>query len=157
MKISNRTKLPEWIAVWARQAPVFAELIRSHPEVAERMHAIIRFREVKIRLPVAQAVRAVGFPLSTLYARRHRLDGDPASLADRSRIARGVTRRRRDARRGRWRCGWRSSTCAPTTPGGIEKIWKTLLRAGHQISMASVGRVVQELLVNNEIKRIRFR
>jgi len=60
MKIPNRTKLPEWIAVWARQAPVFAELIRSHPEVAERLHAIIRFHEAKTRLPVAQAARAMG-------------------------------------------------------------------------------------------------
>jgi len=60
MKISNRTKLPEWIVVWARQVPVFADLIRSHLEVAERMHAIIRFREAKIQLSVAQAARAVG-------------------------------------------------------------------------------------------------
>jgi len=43
MKISNRTKLHEWIAIWARQAPVFAGLIRSHPEVAERLHTVCVF------------------------------------------------------------------------------------------------------------------
>jgi len=37
IKISIRAKLAEWIAVWARQTAVFAELIRSHPEVAERL------------------------------------------------------------------------------------------------------------------------
>jgi len=85
MKISSRTKLPEWMASLARQAPVFAELIRSHPEVAERLHAIIRFREARTRLPVAQAARAVGYPLSRLYAREGRFNDDPVSLANGSR------------------------------------------------------------------------
>jgi len=60
--------LPEWIAARARQASVFADLIRSHPDVAERLHALIRFRETKNRLPVAQAAQAVSYPQSSLYA-----------------------------------------------------------------------------------------
>jgi len=49
-------------------AAVFVELIRSHPEVAERLHALTRFREAKPRLSVAQSARAVGYPQSAPYA-----------------------------------------------------------------------------------------
>jgi len=124
MKIPNRTKLPEWIAVWARRAPAFSELIQSHPEVAERPYALIRIREAKTRFPVAQAARAVGYPPSTLYAWEGRFAGDPASLTDRSRCRK--TEPRRTARtpqvqaaikRMRTHFAW-----------GNEKLWKTLLR-----------------------------
>jgi len=153
MKISNRTKLPEWIAVRARRAPVFAGLIRSHPEVAGRLHAPIRFRETKPRLPVAQAAQAVGRPQSTLYAREGRFDGDPSSLADRSRRRKTVpqrTARTLEARAAILDMRTRFAR-------GIEKLRKTLRRAGHQIAQANVGRVVQELLANGEIEPIRFR
>jgi len=64
--------------------------------VAERLYALTRFREAKPRLSVAQSARAVGYPQSALYAWENRLDGDQASLADRSQ--RRKTARRRTAR-----------------------------------------------------------
>jgi len=155
MKISNRAKLPEWMPSLARQAPIFAELIRSHPQVAGRLHKLMSIVGYDcIRRPVAQReLRTVGYPLSTLYAWEDRSNDDPASLANGSRRRKTAPQRtartpevRAEIKHFRGHFVW-----------GIEKLWKTLRWSGHQISMASVGRVLQELLENNEIKRIRFR
>jgi len=90
--------ITEWIAVWLRRSPVFAELIRSHPEVVERLHALIRFCEAKPWLLAAQSARAVGYLQSPLYAWESRFDGDPVSFADRLRRKTAPQAIRMDAR-----------------------------------------------------------
>jgi len=63
----------------------FAALIFRHPEVAERLDTVERFRNAKESLPLAQTAQAVCYPRSTLYDWDALYKGDPASLVNASR------------------------------------------------------------------------
>jgi len=81
----KQRKLPAWVARWAQRDRAFAALIFRHPEVAERLDAVERFRNAKDSLPSAQGARAVGYPRSTLYDWDALYKEDPASLVNGSR------------------------------------------------------------------------
>jgi len=55
MKRPKQRKIPAWIARWAQRNCAFAALICRHPEVAERLDTVERFRNAKEGLPSAQA------------------------------------------------------------------------------------------------------
>jgi len=92
MKSPKQAKLPAWIARWAQRDRAFATLISRHPEVAERLDAVERFRTAKESLPSAQAAQAVGYPQSTLYGWDALFKGDLASLVNGSILNRVCSR-----------------------------------------------------------------
>jgi len=130
----------------------FAALIFRHPEVAERLDAVEWFRNAKASLSSVQTAYAVGYLRSTLYGWDALCKGDPVSLVNDSRRCKtapvGTVRMpelRATTQKLRKHFAW-----------GIEQICTTLHQAGWKASETSVGRVVQEILASDKIKRISF-
>jgi len=152
MKRPKQRKLPARVARWAQRDRAFAALIFRHPEVAERLDTVERFRNAKDSLPSAQAVQAVGYPRPTLYGWDALYKGDLPSLVNGSR--RSKTPLVRTARMSELQAA--ILKIHKRFAWGIEKICSTLQEAGWRVSETSDGRAVQDLLESGKIKRISY-
>jgi len=143
MKRPKPPKLPARIARWAQRDCALAAQIFRHPEVAERLGAVERFRDATDSLPSAQTV---GYLRSAMYSCDALYKGDPVSFENGS-------RRRKTALEQTVRTpGFRAAILKTRKRFalGIEKICAILHKAGRKVSETSVGRVLQEPLASGK-------
>jgi len=154
----QRKRTPKGLSVAARQAvdDYYAnpcpELSSRHLEIAERLEVLERYWVETQGLPVRKAAKAVGKRLATIDEWVARLEeGDPANLAKRSTRPHNVRPREKRTR----------ALVALITrlrnrrfAQGRDKIKRYLRRRGWEVSEATIGRIIGDLLSRNKIKPI---